>query len=325
VWTVDDGTVQLVRRHVDGTRLDALVDRVASLLELRRPEPEVRPLLGALYDVLVGPVEATLAPDAAEGRPLVLVADGEFATVPFAALYDAARGRYLVQRHRIRFVASLAEGDAGPPRDDGAEGREALVVADPAFDAGAHPGLARLPGAEAEASAVASIYGGSRSLVGEAARAPAVAEAMAHARVVHYAGHAVFDDARPERSFLLLAGPDGPAGRLAADEIARMRLGGTRLIVLSACRTIGGARTALSGLTGLAGAFRASGAAGVVGSSWRVDDELTRPLMVELHREFARSADGAAALRAAQLRMLASDVAALRSPAAWSAFRYLGS
>jgi CHAT domain-containing protein len=46
--------------------------------------------------------------------------------------------------------------------------------------------------------------------------------------------------------------------------------------------------------------------------------------MTELHRALRDGMNGAAALRHAQLQMLASTDTALRSPAAWAGFRYVG-
>jgi CHAT domain-containing protein len=61
-----------------------------------------------------------------------------------------------------------------------------------------------------------------------------------------------------------------------------------------------------------------------VGSLWEVDDRLTRPLMMEFHRAWRTTGNGPAALRAAQLRLLASPDRRERSPAAWAGFRYAG-
>jgi CHAT domain-containing protein len=61
-----------------------------------------------------------------------------------------------------------------------------------------------------------------------------------------------------------------------------------------------------------------------VGSLWEVDDRLSRPLMIELHRAYRAAPDGALALRTAQLSLLRSGDPALRSPAAWAGFRYTG-
>jgi CHAT domain-containing protein len=55
-----------------------------------------------------------------------------------------------------------------------------------------------------------------------------------------------------------------------------------------------------------------------------VDDALTRALMIDFHRAYRTSGDGATALRAAQLGFLHSSDPLRRSPAAWAGFRYAG-
>jgi CHAT domain-containing protein len=135
----------------------------------------------------------------------------------------------------------------------------------------------------------------------------------------------VFDDARPERSYLVLA-PDArdDAGRLTAADLARLDLRNVRLVVLSACRTVRSGRTRASGYTGLSGALLAAGAEGTVGSLWDVDDRATAALMASFHQAYSRIPDAASALRRAQLSLLRVDDPSLRSPAAWAAFRYAG-
>jgi CHAT domain-containing protein len=265
--------------------------------------------------------------------PLVVVADGEVGAVPFAALWNQVRGRYLVEDHALRFALSVREPRRAPayPGETG----PALLVADPAFDRGAHPSLRPLAGAAAEAHDIARLYHGSRVLAGANANAPAVLAALPRAALMHYAGHAVFDDERPLRSMLVLAPastdhaargewPAANDGALTAETIVSLDLRRVQLVVLSACETVGAAAGRAGGFAGLAGAFVAAGAGGVVGAQWRVEDGATSALMRAFHRAYARSGDAAAALRVAQLELLRSDDRVLRSPAAWAGFRYLG-
>jgi CHAT domain-containing protein/enamine deaminase RidA (YjgF/YER057c/UK114 family) len=319
-WTLTDAELNLTRTIVRRDSLDEIIERTRAALELRAHGPAVDADLEALYEILIGPIEARLA----GGAPLTVVADGELAALPFAALRDRRRGRYLVEDRAVRFAQRI-DGAVGADRRTTPAPRSALLVSDPAFDAAAYPALARLPGAAAEVQALAAEYPDADVLAGSAATQPAFAAAFGRAAVVHFAGHAVFDDEQPERSALLLA-PDG-TGRgdgLTAAEVERLDLRDVRLVVLSACQTLRSRAGRSGGFAGLSGALLAAGADGVVGSLWRVDDELTRALMVEFHREFRRSGDGAAALRAAQLRLLRASDPAQRSPAAWSGFRYAG-
>ena len=318
-WTIADTVVHFARSIVDAAELQRTIDRTSVAMELRAPEDVTRPLLRQLYTWLVRPVENRLG---ASGSPISIIANGELAAIPFAALYDEKSAHYLVEDHPLRFTNDLGSSAQTP---DLSSVGDALLIADPEFDIRHFPALSPLAGAEEEVASIAELYPEPSVVAGREARRSVLTAALPRARIVHYAGHAVFDDSRPERSYLVLAADSTKADRLTAAEIARMSMTHGRLVVLSACQTIRGQRGSASGFTGLAGAFLTAGVTGVIGTLWSVDDRLTRPLMVEFHREYLKSGDGPAALRAAQIRQIRSTEAAQRSPAAWAAFRYVGS
>lgn len=322
IWTVADTTVRLTRATVDRRELVRTIEHVRSLLERRSSAPSVLPDLARLYDQLVRPVRGQLGKHGAE---LVLIADGEIAGLPFAALYDSARQRYLTQDHPLRLTSSLSDASRASAAEP-LRAPRALLVSDPAFDARVHRTLPRLPDARAEADSVATIYPGAVVLADSAARQSTLREALRRADVVHFAGHAVFDDGRPEQSYLVLASEPGTRdpGRLAAAEMAEMDMRHVRLMVLSSCQTLRSGSGRSGGFAGFAGAALGAGARGVVGGLWQVSDELTRPLMTAFHRAYRESGDAPGALQAAQLEMLRSSNPAHRSPAAWAGFRYAG-
>jgi len=318
VWAVVGERVHFARTRIDSVAFARTIGQLTSRLERRAPAAEVRPALSMLYDWLVRPVEPLLG---SVGQQIVIVADGEIAAVPFAALFDARKQQYLVENHSLRFAVSLRGDRRVPPRsvyDD------VLLVADPAFDVRENPLLDRLPHARAEIDSIAANYPNARVLHDTGATRDAVVSALRGVAVAHFAGHAMFDDRRPERSFLLLAPEHRNGGRLTAAELARLDLGHVRLVVLSACRTVRGGRSRAGGFTGLSGAMLAGGAGGVIGSTWEVDDEITAPLMTEVHRALRFHASSAGALRAAQMAFIHSNSTRLREPAAWAGFRYLG-
>ncbi len=319
-FTLSDTTVRLERREVDAVRLLRAAEHARVSMELRAPTGSVITDLALLYDALVRPIQARLRP----GVPLVIVADGEMAGIPFQALWDTVRQRYLLQDHEIRFASSIADAHANAPRQ--AKGvSQPLFVADPAFASVDYPGLQRLSGLAEETREIASRYADAVTLSDLAATPSALVSRLRSSDFFYFAGHAVFDDGRPERSYLLLA-PNGPGddGRLTAEELAAMDLRGLRVVVLSACETQRSVSGRAGGFAGLSGAVLAAGAGGVVGSLWRVDDAPTRALMAEFHQVYRTSADAAAALRHAQLRLLHSTDGSLRAPAAWAGFRYAG-
>ena len=83
--------------------------------------------------------------------------------------------------------------------------------------------------------AIAPDYANPTVLEGRMATRAALESALARSTVVHFAGHAVFDDERPERSHLVLAATgELGAGRITAAELAALDLRHVRVVVLSA-------------------------------------------------------------------------------------------
>lgn len=313
-WLVLPESTQLFRTQVDRDTFRLTVEQAGAALESGASAKAVHPNLQRLYDWLIRPMRDHLPPPE---TPLVIVADGEVASVPFEALWDEGRGRYLVQDHLLVHAPTLA--NARPPSRPRGHA-PALLVANPSFEPLAYPTLDSLGGAEAEVEALRGTYPGADVLQAADATPERFVALARDARLIHYAGHAMFDDARPERSFLLLAGT-GATGRLTAQAVDSMELRGAPLVVLSACRTLRSSTGRSGGFAGLSGALLEAGASGVVGSLWQADDKLTQPLMQAFHRHYQhQQMDAARALRAAQLQM----IDAARSPAAWAGFRYMG-
>jgi CHAT domain-containing protein len=249
----------------------------------------------------------------------VLVQDGALEGVPFAALHDGRAA--VVERHAVWLAASLAGAVAARPAP-AADRRSGTFVA-PDFDAAANPGLPPLAGARAEVAAVARMYEPTE-LSGPTATTAALSGALRRGPMVHFAGHAVFDPVRPARSYLLVA-PERPGdpGRLFAFQIDGLDLTRTRLVILSACSSLGADDGGPPGFTGLAGALLGAGAGGVVGSLWPVGDTEAQEVMVRFHERYRRGGDAPAALRGAQLALLHASEPRLRSPAVWASFTFV--
>jgi len=218
-----------------------------------------------------------------------------------------------------------------------------LLVADPQPRPAGAAHLPALPGATREIAAAAAVAptGTVQRLAGTAASEHAFRAALAGARVVHVAAHAVVPEKDVAGAFLAFGRARGTVaasdddGRLTAAEIYDLHVGAD-LVVLSACRS-GRGRITGDGVAGFTRAFISAGARTVVASQWDAPDESARRLMARFYAEVASGHDKAEALRSAQLALLADlragrvkvaspagDVVLPPHPALWAGFRVHG-
>ena len=270
-----------------------------------------------MYDLLIAP----FASDLARVNTIIIAADDQIATVPFAALRDSA-GRFLIESYVLVMAPSATvytqlKALPSPPSPRTAT---ASVIADPDFDATRFPTLPRLPGARDEGHAVAELYPGTQALNGANASKSRVLESLPGADIIHLATHAVENDADPLYSAIPLAGDQ----ILYVRDVAELQLSRHPVVVLAACRTA--TTTARGrGITNFVPAFLAAGSRAVVGSLWNVDDTTSQSFLLGLHRGMRNGKTPVVALRDEQLSMLRSADSAERNPRAWSAFQFYGS
>ena len=318
-WTVTRSGVHSY--PIPATR-DTIAELVQQFLRERSiPKSHEGDARARLFDLLLRP----LAKDLAGVQQISVVGDRELSRLPFAALWDSERQRYVVESYRVRtepsaafFLAALAA--AHVKRERGT----ALVVGNPTLDTAAFQ-LEQLPGAEREARRVAGLYGHGTLLTGDAARRDTVLALLRTANVFHFAGHAVFSGDRPELSFLAFARPrSGATGALSAREIAQLRLSNLELVVLSACQTLSARSSRTGGVAGLAASFLRAGAPAIVSTLWDVSDDVTGPLLTGFHQRLAAGIPAPDALREAQLEALKTRAGQQAPPSVWAAFIYTG-
>jgi CHAT domain-containing protein len=214
----------------------------------------------------------------------------------------------------------------------------------------------RLPGTSQEADEVSKTMPGLKVLRGDDATEGALKRSRGP-RILHLATHGFFlpdepppprsaDDAAsaarapggasaappPQenpllRSGLALAGANklrsgDEDGILTALEASGLDLGGTKLVVLSACETGVGKVTNGEGVYGLRRALVIAGAESLVMTLWQVDDLATRDLMAGYYARLEKGAGRSSALRDTQLAIAAQPKYA--HPYFWASFLAAG-
>ncbi|NES65467.1 MAG: CHAT domain-containing protein, partial [Okeania sp. SIO2D1] len=107
-------------------------------------------------------------------------------------------------------------------------------------------------------------------------------------------------------------------GVMTALEIANLSLGGTKLVVLSACDTGVGDVNVGEGVYGLRRALAIAGSESQVISLWQVDDYATKDFMVKYYQRVLDNEGRSEAMRQTQLEMLGTEE--YQHPYYWASF-----
>jgi len=297
-------------------RLSAAVDRSLGLAArygvdvLRRYLPSLLAdsdaQLAWLYDLLMRPLESILPYETS----LIISPDGPLYYVPFHALHDGTS--YLIEHRMVSYTPSSTMLMLCHRRIAVEQGM--LVVG---------YGSDQLPQVTAELETLTGLFPNAVIWSEEEATAERLLSQIARYHLVHLAAHARFRSDSPMLSSLSLADR-----RLTLAEINRLKIRAD-LVTLSGCET-GRGRLRGADLISLASGFLGAGVRSLLVSLWRVDDATTARLMQAFYQALQNGQGRAAALRQAQLEILAlgreyTEVYGVyRHPAYWAPFILVG-
>jgi CHAT domain-containing protein len=277
--------------------------------------------LQMLHRLLIEPI-ATLLP-ANPSERVIFIPQGSLFLVPFAAL-KSPNGKYLIEQHTLLTSPSIQVLDLTRQQKlTRQKVTNRLIVGNPTMPSlSLSPGeapeqLAELPGAEAEARAIAQFLQ-APVLTGDRATKATVKQQMSTAQVIHLATHGLLDDQRGIGSAIALAPSGDDNGLLTAEEILDLKLNAD-LVVLSACDTGRGKITG-DGVIGLSRSLISAGAPSVIVSLWAVPDGPTAALMTQFYQNLQTNPDKAQALRQAMLTTMQQHP----NPRDWAAFTLIG-
>ena len=251
-------------------------------------------------------------------------ADGVYHKLNLGTLKNPSTGKYLAEEQEIALLGSTKDLLKKYPEES--KNRLACLVGNPAFEPvnpaaegnfrsvadttnlpGIDPNMKAdlLPGTAAEVKRIAGLLSKKGWQVQEYTGAEATEKKIKEStnpRVMLVSTHGFFRaDTTPGsnpllRSGLLLSGAaktlreghrgEGEDGILTAYEAMNLNLDNTELVVLSACETGLGEIKNGEGVYGLQRAFQVAGARNLIMSLWKVDDAVTKDLMVAFFRNW---------------------------------------
>ncbi|MEG3972422.1 CHAT domain-containing tetratricopeptide repeat protein [Microcoleus sp. T2B6] len=289
------------------------------------PVLQTQPDLPTLHQLLIDPIQTLLPKD--PNAHVIFIPQASLFQVPFPALQDA-NGTYLIEKHTILTapsiqVLALTRQQRQKLASQASHSGNALVLGNPTMPSvSLSPGepkrqLSPLPGAEAEARAIAPLLK-TQAITGAQGTKAAIVPKMPQASIIHLATHGLLDDVRGLGSAIALAPSGTDDGLLTAEEIFDMKLQ-ANLVVLSACNT-GEGRITGDGVIGLSRALISAGVPSVIVSLWAVPDAPTSELMRSFYQNLQNNPDKAQALRQAMLTTMKTHP----QPRNWAAFTLIG-
>ncbi|MEL6136707.1 MAG: CHAT domain-containing protein [Cyanobacteria bacterium J06628_6] len=287
--------------------------------QLGSPAGTVKPDASQLYDWIVRPFEAALAEQGIEN--IIYVPDSVLHYIPLSVFRDRDRNEWLVEQYTSHNLTASSVGELGQ--------RPATpfkVLAGAFTDAQTQP--VSVPIGEASLSFYGLTYAGQEVDFLQDTLPTVVLRDQDFTRrrlqtqlqgqnIVHLATHAAFVPGRPEDSFILLG--DGDSMTLA--ELADWSLPGVELVVLSACQTgIGHIEDGLE-ILGMGFQIQRTEALAALASFWNVNDRSAARLMQQFYTGLANDQTKVAALRQAQLDLIAQGWS---QPYHWAPFVVIG-
>ena len=295
--------------------LNERLQRYASQLE---SDLEIvdRALSSQLYDLLIRPIEAQIAPN----QTLAIIATGALQRIPFETLYDNQTQQYLLQKYPIHYLTRLSKVQPQPTPK--VNNPSVLVFANP------RPTQVELIGTEAQADFLQKTYANSQIYKHQQATLDAFLSQSPRFPILHLGTHGCF---RPEgcpslgmkANTLLFANKR----EYELKDAVKLGLQNTELITIGACET---AREVDGvGLAGLAYVWERAGAKTTLASLWNATDFVQHsqqnspelPTAAILNQFYANLQQGmtkAEALRQAKLAHI--DL----HPFFWAAFILIG-
>jgi len=282
----------------------ALVDRlvVDTLHDRGDRNPQIAE---TLFELLI---PASMKAGASERRDLQLVLDAESAAYPWELLADrrsddgspvgVAAG--LLRQLRLENVPPVSHP----------ENNCALIVGDPPS------AMVELPGAQLEAGVVAEQFAKRdgwdvveqiRGKTGGMNSTSVVQSILTNdIRILHLAGHGIYDAVRPERSGMVIGGAgteDDPHVLITAAEVQQMRLQ-PELVFINCCHLgrIEKQAPYHKLAASLAAAFIQAGVKAVVAASWPVNDQAAATFSAEFYKQMLSGAYFGTAVNAARQR-----------------------
>jgi len=271
-----------------------------------------------LYASLIEPFKKS-----EDKKKLIIIADGLLNYIPFGALNIEENGlSYLVEKHAVSYANSATLYSQLLNRN---KKKSDLLAFAPSFNGEqvqinpSRDKLLALPHNKREVAQILTSFEG-QSFINKDASLQNFTSQLSNFGMLHLATHAVFDDTKPEYSYLAFSTTDDKESLLYVSDLYNLQINAD-LVTLSACETGVGELKRGEGFLSLARGFFYSGASSIASTLWKVNDASTSSLMDAFYKNLSEGDSKDIALQNAKKTFLKTNRQnGLSHPYYWSGF-----
>ena len=345
--------LQITEIELDQSFLDQLsnlTDLSSQIKNIERPDSEQNFINSsrAVYQKLIEPIVSQAG--FRNKTKLIIIPDGPIKNISFSTLLSKETdtwsdpAKYLLSEYGIKYLYFISQLDQINTQNEyqkdfvgfGIEYTDTLLI----DLANKHlqnyqdslvqnktrsQKLAVLKNAVKEVVSCADIWGGQYWIDNEVTKKN-ILDNIKHARIAHFAVHALVDREDHKKSFIALEEGNTSDESFGYQDILSLDFS-PELVVLSACQTSMGQDITGEGLMSLARIFSSSGSKATLGSYWNVPDRSTMILMDLFYNNLKQGMSKSESLQRAQIEYLTNDdltSPSMRAPIHWAGWALYG-
>ncbi len=280
------------------------------------PQNQISIHASELYTLLIAPIQQKLS----SVKRIIIIPDAELLSLPFDILLDSDN-KYLIEKFSIQYLYSTAL-----LLDKKQTLNDQSTLAFTPFSKSSYTDSTiyypRLSESEKEVKNLpGELYSDS-----SATKQNFLTRVNSHG-ILHLATYSLLDNKQPMQSYIAFYPTQNDSiYKLYVNEIYKLHLDSTRLVILSAAQTMYEQSEKSKGLLNLCNAFKQAGCSNIITSLWKANDQSTSIILSKLHYYLSRGFSPDVALQKAKIDLLRNTTLDqnFKLPSNWANFVSIG-
>jgi len=256
---------------------------------------------------------------------IVMIRDGALSNVAYAQLISPTSGNFMIADHAISYATSIESWQNLKQRAQTFSSTEklTLVSSSAPYESGDLK-LSTLPNTDIEISRIVELFADSAQTVSDSKEQDLVLESLLSqpTDILHFATHVSLNVESPYLSFVVLPESKSEERLWLSPQISSLSIP-AKTVILSACESASGKVDAGEGMLSISRSFIEAGAANVIGSTRKIQDDSSAILMEYLYKNLKIGLPLVSSLQRAQTELYTKHPE-FTDPYFWAGYQLMG-